>query len=85
MSHHTHVLTVLALGVLLATPTPAVAQQPDAVWVHYRVGLIQAKAGDKDGARVSARRTVELAGGMDGELGTEYRRLGETLLASLDA
>ena len=58
--------------------------QPDAVWIVYRRGLILAKAGDKDGAYEAAERALELATRAGGELGAEYQRLSEALIASLD-
>jgi len=61
----------------------ALAQQPQAVWILYRKGLILAKHGDKDGARAAAQKAVELADGLGGELGIEYKRLSEALLKRL--
>jgi hypothetical protein len=61
----------------------AVKQQPDAVWIVYRKGLILKKAGDKDGAMAAARQALELAAKADGELKAEYTRLSENLIASL--
>lgn len=61
----------------------ALMQQPEAVWIQYRKGLILAKAGDKAGAKAAAERALELAGKAGGSLGDEYKRLSETLLASL--
>jgi len=61
----------------------ACKQQPEAVWIVYRKGLIQAKAGDKAGAKATAERTLELAQAAGGSLGDEYRRLGEALIESL--
>lgn len=62
----------------------ALAQQPQAVWVQYRKGLIQAKLGDRDGARESAQKALSMAEAVPGELGAEYKRLSESLLASLE-
>ena len=59
------------------------AQNPQAVWIVYRRGLILAKRGDTDAAKEAAQQTVRMASGMGGELGAEYQRLGESLLASL--
>lgn len=56
--------------------------QPDAPWVVYRKGLILQKLGDKAGANAAAQKTIELAGKKGGELGAEYKRLGEALLAA---
>ena len=60
------------------------AQQPGAVWIQYRKGLIQAHMGDKDGARDSAEKAMEMAAQMGGELGAEYARLSESLLERLN-
>src|SRR5512145_834532 len=38
----------------------AAKQQPDAVWIAYRKGLILKKAGDKDGAMAAAKQALEL-------------------------
>lgn len=61
----------------------AAKQQPDAVWIVYRKGLILKKAGDKDGAMTAAKQALELATKADGELKAEYTRLSENLIASL--
>lgn len=61
----------------------AVTQQPDAVWIVYRKGLILKKAGDKDGAMAAARQALDLAAKAQGELKAEYTRLSENLIASL--
>jgi hypothetical protein len=61
----------------------ALKGQPDAVWIVYRKGKIQAKAGDKAGAMATAKRALELAEKAGGELGAEYKRLSEELIASL--
>ncbi|HZM01181.1 MAG TPA: DUF2911 domain-containing protein [Planctomycetota bacterium] len=61
----------------------AVQEQPDAVWMVYRKGLILAKAGDKPGALAAANRSLELAKQAGGSLGAEYTRLNEQLIASL--
>lgn len=58
----------------------ALAAQPDAVWMVYRRGLILAALGETEAAIEAAHRTVELAGQQPGELGAEYKRLGEALL-----
>ncbi len=60
------------------------AQQPQAVWILYRKGLILAKRGDTEKARDTANQAISMAEAMGGELGAEYRRLSESLLASLD-
>jgi hypothetical protein len=59
------------------------SQQPNEVWVQYRQGLMLAKIGDKQGAREAANKALAQANAAGGELGAEYRRLSETLLASL--
>jgi hypothetical protein len=74
----------LDLEQALAWINTALEKQPDAVWLQYRKGLIQAKAGDTAGAVASAEKALSLAQGIDGELGTEYSRLSEALLAKLD-
>jgi hypothetical protein len=61
----------------------AAKQQPDAVWIAYRKGLILKKAGDKDGAMAAAKQALELASKAEGELKAEYTRLSENLIASL--
>ena len=61
----------------------AAKQQPDAVWIVYRKGLILKKAGDKEGALAAATQARELASKADGELKAEYTRLSEALIASL--
>jgi tetratricopeptide (TPR) repeat protein len=60
------------------------AQQPQAVWIQYRKGLILAKLGDKLASMEAAQRALELADAAGGELGAEYRRLSEALLDSLN-
>lgn len=61
----------------------AAEQQPDAVWIVYRKGLILKKAGDSEGAMAAAKQALELAAKADGELKAEYTRLSENLIASL--
>jgi len=61
----------------------AAKQQPDAVWIIYRKGLILKKAGDKEGAMAAAKQARELASKAEGELGAEYTRLSDSLIASL--
>jgi hypothetical protein len=61
----------------------AIKETPDAVWVVYRKGLVQAKAGDKAGATASAKQALAMAEKAGGALGVEYKRLSEALLASL--
>lgn len=73
----------LDLKKALAWMDQALKEQPDAMWMIYRKGLILAKAGDKAGALAAAKRASELATKAGGELGAEYVRLSETLIASL--
>jgi len=61
----------------------AAKQQPDAVWIVYRKGLILKKAGDKAGALAAAQQARELASKQEGEIKAEYTRLSENLIASL--
>lgn len=61
----------------------AAQQQPEAVWIQYRKGLILEKAGDKPAALEAANLTTQLASKMGGELGEEYGRLGRMLAARL--
>jgi len=58
-------------------------QQPQAVWIQYRKGLILAKLGDKEGCMAAAKKAIDLANATGGELGAEYRRLSEALVDSL--
>ena len=62
----------------------AVKEQPDAVWIVYRKGLILKKTGDKPGALAAANKALELAGKAEGDLKTEYTRLSQELIASLN-
>lgn len=73
----------LDLDVALGWINAALEQQPEAVWVQYRKGLILAKMGDTEAARASAEAAIKMADAIPGELGAEYRRLSETLLTSL--
>lgn len=61
----------------------AVMEQPDALWIVYRKGLILAKSGDKAGALAAANESLAMAKKAGGELGAEYTRLNEALIASL--
>ena len=61
----------------------AIQEQPEAMWMIYRKGLIQAKAGDKAGALDSAKKSLEMASKAGGAIGSEYKRLSESLIASL--
>jgi len=62
----------------------AIKAEPEPpTWMVYRHGLILKKAGDKAGALASAKWSLELAEKAGGELGAEYKRLNEELIASL--
>lgn len=73
----------LDLKQALAWIDEAIKEKPDAVWMVYRKGLIQAKAGDKKGALASGQAALELAKKAGGSLGAEYTRLSEALIASV--
>ncbi|MFN0008913.1 MAG: DUF2911 domain-containing protein [Planctomycetota bacterium] len=73
----------LDLKQALAWIDEAIKEKPDAVWMVYRKGLIQAKAGDKKGALASAQAALEMAKKAGGSLGAEYTRLSESLIASV--
>ena len=68
----------------LAWIDAALRQQPQAVWIQYRKGLIQHKMGDLAGARLSAEEAHSMAGAMNGEIADEYKRLSQSLLAALE-
>ena len=61
----------------------AIKEQPDAMWIIYRKGLILAKLGDKKAAVAAANQSLELANKAGGAIGAEYKRLNEALIASL--
>jgi len=73
----------LDLKQALAWMDEALKEQPEAVWMVYRKGLIQAKAGDKAGALATAKKALALAEKDSGPGGAEYKRLSDTLIASL--
>lgn len=73
----------LDLKKALAWMDEALKEQPDAVWMVYRKGLIQAKAGDKAGALASAKQALMLAEKAGGSIGAEYKHLCEALIASV--
>jgi hypothetical protein len=73
----------LDLKQALAWMDEALKEQPEAVWIVYRKGLILAKTGDKAGATAAAKQAMQLAEKAGGSLGAEYKRLSESLLASL--
>ena len=62
----------------------ALEGRPGHVGMLYRLALIKAKQGDKAGALEAARGSLESAGKIDGELGDEYKRLNDTLIAKLN-
>lgn len=61
----------------------AIKEQPDGLWIIYRKGLILAKMGDKKGAMAAATQSLEMANKAGGAIGAEYKRLNESLIASL--
>ena len=61
----------------------ATKEQPDAFWIFYRKGLILAKSGDKPGALAAANKSIELAEKAGGAVAVEYKRLNESLIASV--
>lgn len=61
----------------------AIQEQPDAVWMVYRRGLILEKMGDKKGALAAGQASLEMAKKAGGSLGAEYTRLSEALIAKV--
>jgi hypothetical protein len=61
----------------------AIAEQPDAFYLHYQKARILAAKGDKAGAEASARHSIELASKSSGPAKDEYLRLNEALIAGL--
>jgi hypothetical protein len=61
----------------------AIAAQPDAFYLVYRKGLIQAAAGDKAGALATAQASLAAATKAGGPIGEEYVGLNQKLIASL--
>lgn len=61
----------------------AIAAQPDAFYLVYRKGLIQAAAGDKAGALATAQASLAAAQKAGGPIGEEYVGLNQKLIASL--
>jgi hypothetical protein len=61
----------------------AAAQQPDAVWISYRQGLVLEALGDKAGAKTAAERSLASTEALKGEIKTEYVRLNKALIARL--
>lgn len=64
----------------LAWLDKAVAQNPNAFWIHHQRANALAKMGRKDDARQAASKSIELARQAQNE---DYVRLNEKLLASL--
>ena len=60
----------------------AIAEQPDAMWMIYRKGLILARLGDKAGAVASAKQSLEMAQKAQGGIRDEYIRLSQALIDS---
>jgi tetratricopeptide (TPR) repeat protein len=58
----------------------ALAEEPEAMWIVYRRGLILEKLGDKAGAAEAARKTIAMAEKAAGGIKDEYVRLGNGLL-----
>jgi hypothetical protein len=65
----------------LAWMDEAVKEQPDAVWIVYRRGLVQEKMGDKKAALASGQAALEMAKKAGGPAGTEYTHLSQALIA----
>ena len=65
----------------LAWMDEAVKEQPDAVWIVYRRGLVQEKVGDKKAALASGQSALEMAKKAGGAAGAEYTRLSQALIA----
>lgn len=61
----------------------AIVAQPDAFYFMYHKARIQVKLGDKEGAKASAQKSIEVATKAGGAAKDEYIRLNEALLASL--
>jgi hypothetical protein len=61
----------------------AVAEQPNAFWLHYYQARLLAKMGDKTGAIAAARISIALVSKETGPEKDEYTRLNEALIASL--
>lgn len=61
----------------------AIAAQPDAFYLVYRLAKVQAAAGDKAAALATAKKSIEGASKAPPALKEEYTRLNEALIASL--
>ena len=60
-----------------------IAEQPEALWMIYRKGLLLAKMGDKAGALAAANQSLALAAKANGAIKDEYTRLNNVLIESL--
>lgn len=61
----------------------AIAAQPDAFYLVYRLAKVQAAAGDKAAAIATAKKSIAGAANAPAALKDEYTRLNEALIASL--
>lgn len=61
----------------------ALAQRDDMFWGHYHRARLHAATGNKDAARASAAKSIEIARKAGGPVADEYVRLNEALVASL--
>ncbi len=59
----------------------AIKENPTALWIIYRKGLILEKLGDKAGAIAAATQSMELAKKAEPALAEEYTRLNQQLIA----
>jgi hypothetical protein len=62
----------------------AIAQRSDMFWAHYHRARLHVATGNKDAARASAQKSIEIAKKAGGAVAEEYVRLNEALLASLN-
>ncbi len=62
----------------------ALAQRADMFWGHYHRARLHAKLGNKDAARASAAKSIEIAKKAGGPVADEYVRLNEALLTTLN-
>jgi len=61
----------------------AIAAQPDAFYLVYRLAKVQAAMGDKAAAIATANKSIEMAAKAPPALKEEYTGLNKTLIASL--
>lgn len=61
----------------------AAEQQPDAMWITYRQGLVLEALGDTDGALAAAQKSLASAQKQTGEIRDEYTRLNRLLIDRL--